>query len=316
MKEQCDHARYYTKVRAHTTQNRPIPTNGKLKHTNGKPGLHQRSDGKALHLGSLYEPPLQPTMPFRILIVEDEDLYADQLEMLVDKLGYEHLGTVDNSADALVKIKEATPDLILMDVHINGEHDGIELAALVQQEHPVPIIFITSLQDDLTFKRASRTGPLNFLVKPFSQLQLQRTIELTVRKLTAAKNTAPSTKPAPAAAPENQTWGSDFLFREHFFIKTRQQLEKVAVADVLYLEADGHYCQVHTEERKFLVHQAMTELATRLPDSFISTHRSYLVNVAKVTAVDMQDNVVKLGEREVPLSRRSKDDVLARLDWI
>lgn len=262
-------------------------------------------------------------MPFRILIVEDEDLYADQLEMLVDKLGYEHLGTVDNSADALVKIKEATPDLILMDVHINGEHDGIELAALVQQEHPVPIIFITSLQDDLTFKRASRTGPLNFLVKPFSELQLQRTIELTVRKLMEKSGTAPLTSPAPAAAPKHEVlpskkteWESDFLFRDHFFIKTRQQLEKVAVADVLYLEADGHYCLVHTEHRKFLVHQAMTELATRLPDSFVRAHRSFIVDMSKITAVDVQDNVVKIGKREVPLSRRNKEAVLDRLDWI
>ncbi len=255
-------------------------------------------------------------MPFHILIVEDEELYADQLEMLVEKLGYNHAATTDNSVDALSHIRASAPDLILMDININGEYDGIELAGLIHEQWPIPIVFITSLQDDLTFKRASRAAPLNFLVKPFSKLQLQRTIELTVRKLTATKDTGLLTKPAPAAAPENQTWESDFLFQEHFFIKTRQQLEKVAVVDVIYLEADGHYCQVHTDKRKFLVHQAMSELALRLPANFISTHRSYLVNVARVTAVDLQDNVVKLGEREVPMSRRSKDAVLDRLDWI
>lgn len=255
-------------------------------------------------------------MAFSILIVEDEELYADQLEMLVDKLGYDHLGTVDNSADTLAKIKEVPPDLILMDVHINGEHDGIELAGLIQEKRLIPIIFITSLQDDLTFKRASRTGPLNFLVKPFNQLQLQRTIELTVRKLTDSSSIASTTNAAPAAAAKKQEWKSDFLFQEHFFIKTRQQLEKVAIADVLYLEADGHYCLVHTEQRKFLVHQAMTELAARLPNNFINTHRSYLVNLARITAVDVQDNIVKLGTHQVPMSRRSKDSVLERLDWI
>jgi DNA-binding LytR/AlgR family response regulator len=255
-------------------------------------------------------------MSFSILIVEDEELYADQLEMLVDKLGYEHQGTVDNSADALAKIEGGVPDLILMDVHINGEFDGIELAGLIHEQWPIPIIFITSLQDDLTFKRASRTGPLNFLVKPFNQLQLQRTIELTVRKLTEASSTAPPTSSAPAPAPKKSEWKSDFLFGEHFFIKTRQQLEKVAVADVLYLEADGHYCLVHTDQRKFIVHQPMSELGARLPGNFISCHRSYLVNVTKITAVDIQDNVVKLGDRQIPMSRRSKEAVLERLDWI
>jgi len=221
------------------------------------------------------------------------------------------LGTTDNSTDALKVLNQETPDLILMDVHINGEHDGIELADIIHKQNPIPVIFITSMVDDLTFKRASRTGPLNFLLKPFTDIQLRRTIELTVRKLTGTEETPPKEELA------NSSWSSDFLFRDHFFIKTRQQLEKVAIEEVLYLEADGHYCQVHTEDRKFLVHQSMTELSARLSTkAFMSTHRSYYVNLSKITAVDVQENVVKLGRREVPLSRRSKEAVLKRLDWV
>jgi len=257
-------------------------------------------------------------MPFKILIVEDEELFADQLEMLVEKLGYEHLDTVDNSVDALISIKQTMPDLILMDVYINGEHDGIELASLIHASHSVPIIFITSLRDDLTFKRASRAQPLNFLVKPFDQLQLQRAIELTVRRLMKNAKQPPALS-KPVCTPEADTteWTGDFLFQEHFFIKTRQQLEKVAVAEVLYLEADGHYCKVHTELRKFLVHQSLADLSARLPQNqFMSTHRSYFVNLSRITAINVQDNVIKLGTHEVPLSRRSKEAVLARLDWV
>jgi len=252
-------------------------------------------------------------MSFKILIVEDEDLFADQLEMLIDKLGYEHLGTADNSVDALASVDEVVPDLILMDVHINGEHDGIELAEIIQKQLPIPIIFMTSLKDDLTFRRASRVGPLNFLVKPFDQLQLQRTIELTVRKLTDL----PSGPKVKLSSIENGQWNGDFFFRDHFFIKSRNHLEKVAVEDVLFLEADGHYCKVHTSNRKFLVHQTLTDLSERLPsEKFINTHRAYLVNFAKISSVDVHENLVKLGECEVPLSRRSKTTRLARLNWV
>ncbi len=251
-------------------------------------------------------------MSFKILIVEDEELYADKLEMLVDKLDYEHLGTVDNSKDALALLQKELPDLILMDVHIQGEHDGIELAGLIQNEHLIPIIFITSMQDDLTFKRASRTNPLNFLVKPFNDLQLQRTIELTVKKLSQPKDLEHD-----FSKKENTDWENDFLFESHFFIKTRQRLEKVAVADVLYLEADGHYCQVHTEDKKYIVRTSMTELAKRLPDdSFLQTHRSFLVNTTKVNSVDLQESVIILGKKQVPMSKRSREIVLKRLDWI
>lgn len=247
-------------------------------------------------------------MSFKILIVEDEELYADQLEMLVDKLDYEHLETVDNSTDALVAIQKCQPDLILMDIHIRGTHDGIELADLIHKTNPIPIIFITSLQDDLTFSRASRTNPVNFLLKPFSQVQLQRTIELTVQKLEQETSSLKE---------ENTEWESDFLFQEHFFIKTRQKLEKVAIENVLFLESDGHYTQVHTEQKKFLVRIALSKLVLRLPEElFAQTHRSFFINIKKVQSIDLEESLISLGEKSVPLSKRNREEFLKRLNWI
>ena len=262
-------------------------------------------------------------MSFKILIVEDEELYADRLEMLVEKIGYEHFATVDNSKDALALLQKSLPDLILMDVHIQGEHDGVELAALIQKEHLIPIIFITSLHDDLTFKRASRTNPLSFLVKPFNNLQLQRTIELTVKKLSQPSSLLGSQDISKTESSQNENkeeaenWENDFLFQTHFFIKTRQRLEKVEVNDVLYLEADGHYGQVHTADKKFLVRMAMAELSKRLPEElFLQTHRSFLVNMEKVDSVDLEESMIVLGEKQVPMSKRNKEVVLKKLNWI
>ena len=200
-----------------------------------------------------------------------------------------------------------------MDIHIHGDHDGIELADMIQQNHSIPIIFITSVHDDLTFKRASRTNPVHFIVKPFNELQLQQTIELTVKKLNS--NTADT-----PTDPSNHTsyeWENDFLFQNYFYIKTRQRLEKVAVENVLYLEADGHYCQVHTGEKKFLVRIASKDLLKRLPlNLFIQTHRSFWVNIKKVDAVDLKESVINLGNKQAPLSKRNRELVLKKLNWI
>lgn len=258
-------------------------------------------------------------MAFKILIVEDEELYADKMEMLVEKLGYLHLGTVDNSSDALALINKDIPDLILMDIHIQGSHDGIELSDLIHKEHPIPIIFVTSLQDDLTFSRASRTNPVSFLVKPFNELQLQRVIELTVKKLhesPSTNNKQDSSKKENLESTPSE-WDNDFLFQKHFFIKTRQKLEKVAIKEVFYLEADGHYCQVHTEDKKFLVRMSMADLSKRLPaDLFLQTHRSFIVNIQKVESVNLQESVIILGEKQVPLSKRNREELLKKLDWV
>lgn len=252
-------------------------------------------------------------MSFKVLIVEDQELYAEQLEMLIEKLDYEHVGTVDNSTDALSIILGNIPDLILMDININGSHDGIELADIIHKSHPIPIIFITSLQDDETFSRANKTNPISFLLKPFNEIQLQRIIELTIRQLETNRtsNTISTSK-------NNESeWENDFLFKEYFYIKTRQKLEKVSIGDVQYLESNGHHTWVHTESKKFIVRLSMTELLKRLPENiFMQTHRGFIVNSQKVESVDLEDSVVIIGEKQVPVSKRNREILLKKLNWI
>ena len=122
-------------------------------------------------------------MPIQVLIVEDEELYADQLEIILDKLNYKHLATVDNGIEALALIDEIIPDLILMDVNIQGDVNGIQLAGIIHQKFQIPIIFITSLQDEDTFSKALETRPVDFLLKPFNEVQLQRSVSLCVQKI-------------------------------------------------------------------------------------------------------------------------------------
>ncbi len=252
-------------------------------------------------------------MPFTVLIVEDEALFADQLEMLIDKLGYDHLGTVDNSKDALSLIERVVPDLILMDIGIEGEYDGIELSELIHQRWPVPIIFISSQDDRGTFARAKRVNAVNFLLKPFGEIQLQRSIEFSVSQL-HRQNTE---NRASSDEHKQREWKEDFLHQGHMFIKDRQKLEKVAVEDILYLESDGHYCRVHLPDRKYLIRIKMSDLLSRLSGQFfVQSHRSFFVNIKKVDGVDLQDNTILLSSKRVPLSKRNREAFLSRLDYL
>lgn len=243
----------------------------------------------------------------KILIVEDEELYADKMEMQLDKLGYEHLATVDNSEAALQEIEAQLPDLILMDVNINGEYDGIELADMIHQKEDIPIIFITSLEDDMTFRRAKRTNPVGFLTKPFNELQLQRSIELVVSQLEKKAVDAEKEENAPL----------EVFTSSHFFIKNRQKLEKVNFDDIVYLEADGRYTQIITKDKKYLIRKPLQELFKRLnAHQFVQSHRSFILNLKLVTSVDLFEMMIYLGGFHVPLSKRAKDDFLKRLEMI
>ena len=112
-----------------------------------------------------------------ILIVEDDELIAMEVERVVDILEYNHIDTVDHSEAALVACTSEDINLIIMDIHIQGSHDGIELADMIKADHDIEILFVTSMQDDLTFNRANRTNPVGFLQKPFSADSLRKTLD-------------------------------------------------------------------------------------------------------------------------------------------
>ncbi|PHI19235.1 DNA-binding response regulator [Lewinellaceae bacterium SD302] len=242
----------------------------------------------------------------KILIVEDEALFADQIEMLCEQLGYEVVATCEDAFSALDAFHRLQPDLLLSDINLVGETDGIQLAEKLNSHRSIPTIFITSLADDATFLRASAILPVGFIVKPFNQLQLQRSIELAVSQLVAKEE-------------ETVDFAeSDLQLADSFFIKVGNKLEKVRTEDIVYVEADGRYSMIHTlQARKFAVRIPISEMAAKLnQEQFLRSHRSYLANLDWLESVDTNDMVIRVKGQEIPLSKGFKEEVLRRLQQL
>lgn len=116
--------------------------------------------------------------PLKLLIVEDESLVALDLEDRLTKLGYVVAGVVDNGADALAHARDTKLDLVLMDVHIHGETDGIQTAAALRETAQVPVVFLTAHADEATLQRAGLTEPFGYVLKPFDERELRATIQM------------------------------------------------------------------------------------------------------------------------------------------
>ena len=242
-----------------------------------------------------------------ILIIEDQPLYADQLEMLCEKLGYSVVANCADAFTALDAFHRYQPDLLLSDIHLMGDVDGIELAQKINAHRAVPVIFITSLQDAETFSRAQSVLPLAFIIKPFTELQLQRSIELAVARLAASGGDA-----------ERGFAERDLQYKDSFFIKVGKKLEKIAVADIVFVAADGRYCMVHVcTGRKYAVRIPLSELSEKLDQAtFVQSHRSYLVNTDLLESVNLADMTLTVAGQEVPISKGYKDGVISRLEQL
>jgi len=114
----------------------------------------------------------------RILIVEDQRLIAADIENTLKKLGYVVVGNVASGEDAISKSEQVRPELVLMDVRLRGEMDGIHAAEIIRDRFNLPVVYLTAYADEETILRAKKTTPFGYLVKPFNERELRATIEI------------------------------------------------------------------------------------------------------------------------------------------
>jgi len=120
--------------------------------------------------------------PIRVLLVEDEAIVAQDLEETIARLGYMVLGVASEGVQAVCMAAELKPQLIVMDVGLQGDIDGIQAAQMIQERAHVPVIFLTGHRDVQTLRRAVRVGPLGYLVKPFQEVELHCAMEVAIHK--------------------------------------------------------------------------------------------------------------------------------------
>ncbi|MBN1936950.1 MAG: GAF domain-containing protein [Anaerolineae bacterium] len=118
----------------------------------------------------------------RILMVEDEGIVALDIRRRLEKLDYVILNIAESGRQAIEQVQAQQPDLILMDVQLKGELDGIETAELIRAQCNIPIVYLTAYADEATLQRAKVTEPYGYIVKPFHERELQSSIEIALYK--------------------------------------------------------------------------------------------------------------------------------------
>ncbi len=130
----------------------------------------------------------------RILVVEDEYIIAIDLKKILEKLGYEVTSFVGKGEEAIKRAEEEKPDLILMDIMLSGQLNGIQAAELIKNKFEIPVVFLTALVDEETLQKAKITEPGGYLLKPFEEKGLHSAIELALYKFKIEKQLKEKTR--------------------------------------------------------------------------------------------------------------------------
>ncbi len=118
----------------------------------------------------------------RIMIVEDEGVVALQIRTALEQRGYEVVDTCASGEEAMAHMIETQPDLVLMDMKLQGAIDGIEAAELIRRHHNLPVIFLTAHSENATIERAKQTTPYGYILKPFNTQELAIAVEIALHK--------------------------------------------------------------------------------------------------------------------------------------
>lgn len=222
-----------------------------------------------------------------IYIVEDEPLIAATVETALKKQGFKVIGDSDEYTEALQEIDKKRPDLVLVDIQLEGVKDGIDLAE--QLDHrKIPYLYLTSQTDPTTIERVKKTHPLGYIIKPFTESGLRSNIELA--------------------------WHNFSLTVEEFILlKSEGRTHKVSQDSITFLKAFDNYCYVNTTSNQYLVPHTLKKTSERLNlKNFVKTHRSYWVNLKRISSVGK--NGVHVEDAVIPLSNSNKEMVRSRLE--
>ena len=226
----------------------------------------------------------------KILIVEDEPLLADDIEAILQDDGYDVVGIASEGEKGLKMIEELKPDLVLLDISLDGDLDGIMVAERINQEFSVPFVFLTSHTDKLTINRVKRTEPAGFVVKPFTTKSVLTNVEIALFKTP-----------------------SDPVSHNELFVRDGNALVKVRFEDVQFLQAYDNYTLVFTKEKKFTITHTLKTVENKLPsDQFARIHRSYIINLSAIQKI--LDNTVIIYDNNIPIGRTYQHFLLSKLN--
>lgn len=117
-------------------------------------------------------------LEIKVLIVEDDPLIAIDIEQILNNLNFRVSGTAYNPEDALLSLKNNTPDIVLLDVNLDSDKDGIHIAEIINEKYQLPFIYLTAHADKTTLERAKKTKPAGYIIKPFDERDLLAGIEI------------------------------------------------------------------------------------------------------------------------------------------
>ncbi len=225
-----------------------------------------------------------------VLVVEDESIVSKDIQHSLKKLGYNVVGAASTGETAVSLALEHMPDIILMDIMLKGEMNGIEAAEAIRM-----------------------TQPYGYIIKPFKEIDIHTSIEMALYKHKKETEVLKERDLLYSLVEGKEASGS----RDIMFVKSNSRLVKLKTSDIYFIEALKDYVVINTLNTRYTVHSTMKDIEAKLPEAdFIRVHRSFIVRLDKIVAIEQPNLILENDKKVIPIGGSYKDELAKRLNLV
>lgn len=246
--------------------------------------------------------------PIKILIVEDNVIIADDMQSMLEEIGYEIVDNVIVYEQAVEVLKNNQVDLVLIDIILASDKTGIDLGKHIRDNYNIPFIFVTSNSDRATVENAKTVKPNGYLVKPFEQQDLYTSIEIALSSFNYSEKGENG-----SSDDGEEKIMSNSVLKDSIFVKKQHLYYRIQFGDIQFIKADNVYLEVNTADKKFLVRSPLKDYLEKLPQNkFYRAHKSYIVNVDHIDAINSKD--IMINNTLIPISKEFKEFIISAMN--
>jgi DNA-binding LytR/AlgR family response regulator len=203
------------------------------------------------------------------------------------------------------------PDIVLMDIMLKGEMNGIETAEIIRTELAIPVIFLTAYADESTLAKAKITEPYGYIIKPFKEIDLHTSIEMAIYKHSKEQEIIRE-RDLLFSIIENKEVSADFIF-----VKSNSRLVKLKTEDIYYIEALKDYVVIHTVDTRYTIHSTMKDIELKMGAAdFVRVHRSFIVRLDKIASIEFPNLTLENDKKVIPIGGSYRDELNSRIRMV
>lgn len=244
-----------------------------------------------------------------ILVVEDESIVSKDIQLCLKKLGYNVVGAANNADKAIELALTLEPDLILMDIMLKGDANGIRATKRIQTKANIPVIYLTAYADENTLERAKITQPYGYIIKPFKEIDLKTSIEMALYKHKKEMEILDDRDRLYSIVNNESV--------DYIFVKSNTQLIKLNTKDIYYIEALKDYVNIVTLSKKYMIHSTMKSINEKMASrDYVRIHRSFIIRMEYIKKIDHTDLYMDDIQKPFPIGGSYRSDLLRKINLV